>query len=63
MEVNRSEVLRYLRMGNVQPDAVLEARLSAVEREVLAAFDANGLTVVNRRESGGWLCFEVQAIR
>ena len=37
MEVNRSEVLRYLRMGNVQPDAVLEARLSAVEREVLAA--------------------------
>ena len=33
------------------------------EAEVLAAFDANGLTVVNRRESGGWLCFEVQAIR
>lgn len=30
------------------------------EAEVLAAFAANGLQVLNRRESGGWLCFEVQ---
>ena len=37
MEVDRSEVLRYMRMGRVQPDAVLAARLSAVEQEVLAA--------------------------
>ena len=37
MEVDRSEVLRYMRMGRVQPDAVLAARLSAVEHEVLAA--------------------------
>lgn len=36
MEVNRSEALRYMRMGNVRPDAVLEARLSAIEKEVLA---------------------------
>ena len=37
MTVDRAEVLRYLRMGRVRPDAVLEARLAAVEREVLAA--------------------------
>lgn len=37
MVVNRSEVLRYLRMGHVQPDAVLEARLATIEKEVLAA--------------------------
>lgn len=37
MTVDRAEVLRYLRMGHVQPDAVLAARLDAVEREVLAA--------------------------
>lgn len=37
MTVDRAETLRYLRMGNVPPDAVLAARLAAVEKEVLAA--------------------------
>ena len=36
MTVDRAEVLRYMRMGHVQPDAILETRLSAVEREVLS---------------------------
>lgn len=37
MTVDRPEVMRYLRMGRVRPDEVLEARLAAVERDVLAA--------------------------
>ncbi|MGN0854865.1 MAG: vitamin B12 dependent-methionine synthase activation domain-containing protein [Kiritimatiellia bacterium] len=36
MTVDRAETLRYLRVGRVPPDAVLEARLAAVEKEVLA---------------------------
>ena len=31
------------------------------EQDVLDAFAANGLTVKERHESGGWLCFEVTA--
>lgn len=37
MEVDRAEVLRYMRMGGAEPDAVLADRLARVEREVLAA--------------------------
>ena len=36
MTVDRAEVLRYLRMGTAQPDAVLAARLDVLEKEVLA---------------------------
>ena len=36
LTVDRQEVLRYLRMGRVQPDEVLESRLSAIEKEVLS---------------------------
>ncbi len=31
------------------------------EQDVLAAFEANGLEVIARHESGGWLCFEAKA--
>lgn len=31
------------------------------EDDVLAAFAENGLCVIGRHESGGWLCFEVKA--
>ena len=31
------------------------------EQDVLDAFEKNGLAVIERRESGGWLCFEVKA--
>ena len=31
------------------------------EQDVLDAFERNGLAVIERRESGGWLCFEVKA--
>lgn len=37
MQVGRAEVLRYMRMGGAEPDAVLSERLARVEREVLAA--------------------------
>ena len=37
MEIDRAEVLRYLRMGGAQPDPVLEARLARVEGEVRQA--------------------------
>lgn len=33
------------------------------EDEVLAAFADHGLTVLNRRESGGWVCFECRKSR
>ncbi len=31
------------------------------EQDVLAAFEKNGLKVIERHESGGWLCFEAKA--
>ena len=31
------------------------------EQDVLDAFNENGLEVIKRNESGGWLCFEVKA--
>lgn len=36
MQVDRGEVLRYLRMGGVRPDAAFEERLAAVEKEVVS---------------------------
>ena len=30
------------------------------EDDVLAAFEKNGLEVIARHESGGWLCFETK---
>lgn len=37
MKIDRAETLRYLRMGGVEPDAVLARRLARVEDEVRAA--------------------------
>ena len=37
MKINRVETLRYMRMGTVEPDAILNERLNRVEGEVLAA--------------------------
>ena len=31
------------------------------EQDVLAAFEENGIEVIERHESGGWLCFETRA--
>ena len=33
------------------------------EDDVLAAFAENGLEVIARHESGGWLCFEAKAAK
>lgn len=46
----------------MKPDAVFITSGIIVPREndVLAAFAANGLEVIARRESGGWLCFETK---
>ncbi len=52
------EIKNYMNPGAVFiTSGIIEAR----EDEVLAAFARNGLKVVNRYESGGWLCFEVTA--
>lgn len=37
MKLNRDEILRYMRMKSAKPDAVLSARIDALEKEVLAA--------------------------
>ena len=46
----------------MNPDAVFITSGIIVPREddVLAAFAANGLEVIARHESGGWLCFETK---
>ena len=31
------------------------------EQDVLNAFKVNGLKVIERHESGGWLCYEVKS--
>lgn len=36
MKLERREILRYLRMGNAHPDAVLSTRIDALESELLA---------------------------
>ena len=47
----------------MNPDAVFITSGIIVPREedVLAAFEENGLEVIARHESGGWLCFEAKA--
>ena len=37
MKLDRSEILRYMKMGRAEPDAVLTARIDRLEHEVLAA--------------------------
>ena len=46
----------------LNPDAVFITSGIIVPREddVLAAFEENGLEVIARHESGGWLCFETK---
>ena len=46
----------------MNPDAVFITSGIIVPREddVLAAFASNGLEVIARHESGGWLCFETK---
>lgn len=53
-----ADVKRYMK-----PDAVFITSGIIIPREdeVLAAFAENGFTVIDRHESGGWLCFEVKA--
>lgn len=48
----------YMKPGAVFiTSGIIEPR----EDDVLAAFAANGLEVIARHESGGWLCFEAKA--
>ena len=49
----------------MNPDAVFITSGIIVLREddVLAAFAANGLEVIARHESGGWLCFETKVAK
>lgn len=49
----------------MNPDAVFITSGIIVPREedVLAAFAENGLEVIARHESGGWLCFEAKAAK
>ncbi len=55
--------------GNVKdfmnPDAVFitSGIIEPREQDVLAAFEENGLEVIARHESGGWLCFEAKAAK
>lgn len=55
--------------GNVKdymnPDAVFitSGIIEPREQDVLAAFEANGLEVIARHESGGWLCFETKVAK
>ncbi len=37
MKLDRSEILRYMKMGRAEPDAVLTVRIDRLEHEVLAA--------------------------
>ena len=51
------DVKRYLNDGGVFiTSGIIEPR----EQDVLAAFAENGIEVVERHESGGWLCFEAR---
>ncbi len=49
----------------MKPDAIFITSGIIVPREedVLAAFKENGLEVIARHESGGWLCFEAKAAK
>ncbi len=49
----------------MNPDAVFitSGIIEPREPDVLAAFEENGLEVIARHESGGWLCFEAKAAK
>lgn len=49
----------------MNPDAVFitSGIIEPRENDVLAAFAANGLEVIARHESGGWLCFETKVAK
>ena len=49
----------------MNPDAVFitSGIIEPREDDVLAAFAANGLEVIARHESGGWLCFETKVAK
>ncbi len=49
----------------MNPDAVFitSGIIEPRESDVLEAFAANGLEVIARHESGGWLCFEARAVK
>lgn len=49
----------------MNPDAVFitSGIIEPRENDVLAAFAANGLEVIARHESGGWLCFETRVAK
>ncbi len=49
----------------MNPDAVFitSGIIEPREDDVLAAFEANGLEVIARHESGGWLCFETKVAK
>ena len=49
------DVKKYMKPGAV---FITSGIILPREDEVLAAFERCGLTVTERRESGGWLCFE-----
>ena len=49
------DVKKYMNPGAV---FITSGIILPREDEVLAAFERCGLTVTERRESGGWLCFE-----
>lgn len=51
------DVKKYLNDGGVFiTSGIIEPR----EQDVLTAFAENGIEVVERHESGGWLCFEAK---
>lgn len=49
----------------MNPDAIFitSGIIEPRENDVLAAFAANGLEVIARHESGGWLCFETKVAK
>lgn len=52
------DIKNYLAPGGVFiTSGIIEPR----EADVLAAFEENGIEVIARHESGGWLCFEAKA--
>ena len=53
-----SDVKKYMNPGAV---FITSGIILPREDEVLAAFENSGLDVIDRRESGGWLCFETKA--
>ena len=52
------DVKKYLAPGGIFiTSGIIEPR----EQDVLSAFEENGIEVIARHESGGWLCFEAKS--